>query len=50
MTPLAPEAEPIIVKEVLRLADRVIGDVFESFAPRIPVENPYYTPTTPGRR
>ncbi len=48
MTPLAPEAEPLIVKEILLLADRVIGDVFESFAPRLPVENPYYTPSIPG--
>ena len=32
---------------VLRLADRVIGDVFESFAPTLPVENKYYTPSIP---
>ena len=31
-SPLAPEAEPIILKELGRLADRVIGDVFESFS------------------
>jgi hypothetical protein len=28
-----PEAEEVLVAESLRLADRVIGDVFESFAP-----------------
>ncbi len=29
---LAPEAEPIILTELSRLADRVVGDVFESFS------------------
>lgn len=29
---LAPEAEPIILRELGRLADRVVGDVFESFS------------------
>jgi hypothetical protein len=29
---LAPEAEAIILKELGRLADRVVGDVFESFS------------------
>jgi hypothetical protein len=29
---LAPEAEPIILTELGRLADRVVGDVFESFS------------------
>jgi len=29
---LAPEAEPIILVELGRLADRVVGDVFESFS------------------
>lgn len=29
---LAPEAEPIILTELNRLADRVVGDVFESFS------------------
>jgi neutral ceramidase len=48
MTPLASEAEPIIVKQVLRLADRVIGDVFESFAPALPSDTRYYTPSIPG--
>ena len=48
MTPLAAGAEPIIVNQVTALADRVIGDIFESFAPRLPVENPYYTPSIPG--
>ena len=47
MTPLAPEAEPIIVKQLTALADRVIGDVFESFAPRLPVENKNYSPSLP---
>ena len=27
-----PEAEPIILTELSRLADRVVGDVFESFS------------------
>ncbi len=48
MTPLAAGAEPIILKQIQILADRVIGDVFESFAPRLPVDNKYYTPTIPG--
>jgi neutral ceramidase len=48
MTPLAGKAEPIIVKQVLRLADRVIGDVFESFAPALPSDTRYYTPSIPG--
>ncbi len=47
MTPLAPEAEPIIVKTLETLADRVIGDVFESFAPRLPVGRENYTPSIP---
>jgi hypothetical protein len=34
-----PEAEEILIAESLKLADRVIGDVFESFAP----------PKAPGR-
>jgi hypothetical protein len=34
-----PEAEEVLIAESLKLADRVIGDVFESFAP----------PTAPGR-
>ncbi len=29
---LAPEAEPIILSELSRLADQVVGDVFESFS------------------
>jgi neutral ceramidase len=29
---LAPEAEPLILEELGRLADRVVGDVFESFS------------------
>jgi neutral ceramidase len=47
MTPLAPDAEPIIVKHIEALADRVIGDVFESFAPTLPVGNKDYTPSIP---
>ena len=39
MTPLAAGVEPIIVNQVTALADRVIGDIFESFAPRLPVDN-----------
>tara|TARA_Y100001934_G_scaffold283338_1_gene402298 strand:- start:5816 stop:7162 length:1347 start_codon:yes stop_codon:yes gene_type:complete len=31
-SPLAPEAEPIVIRELGRLADQVIGDVFESFS------------------
>ena len=29
---LTPEAEPMILTELSRLADRVVGDVFESFS------------------
>jgi hypothetical protein len=47
MTPFAPEAEPLIVKQVEALADRVIGDVFESFAPTLPMENKDYAPSIP---
>jgi hypothetical protein len=36
---LAPEAEPIILRQLEMLADRVIGDVFESYAPKAPVES-----------
>jgi neutral ceramidase len=32
MSPLLPEAEAIILRELGRLADRVVGDVFESFS------------------
>jgi hypothetical protein len=45
MTELGPNVEPVIVKQVSQLADRVIGDVFESFAPRLPVDAKHYTPT-----
>ena len=31
-SPLAPEAEPLVLAALGRLADRVIGDVFESFS------------------
>jgi len=31
MSPLLPEAEPLIVEEISRLADRVLADVFQSF-------------------
>ena len=31
-SPLAPEAEPIVIRELGRLADKVIGDVFASFS------------------
>jgi neutral ceramidase len=31
-SPLAPEAQPIVLRELGRLADKVIGDVFESFS------------------
>lgn len=48
MTQLAPEVEPIIVKQLGMLADRVLGDVFESFAPTLPVEAKHYTPSIPG--
>ena len=47
MTPLAAESEPIIVKKSRLLADRVIGDVFEAFAPRFPLENKNYSPSIP---
>ena len=33
MSPLLPEAEPLILAELSRLADRVLLDVFESFRP-----------------
>jgi len=33
MSPLLPEAEPLIVAELGRLADKVLADVFESFKP-----------------
>ena len=33
MSPLLPEAEPVILAELGRLADRVLADVFESFKP-----------------
>jgi neutral ceramidase len=33
MSPLLPEAEPLIVAELGRLTDKVLADVFESFAP-----------------
>ena len=32
MSKLAPEAEPLILRELGKLADRVVGDVFESFS------------------
>jgi hypothetical protein len=32
MSKLKPEAEPIILKQLGMLADRVVGDVFESFS------------------
>ena len=32
MSKLKPEAEPIILKKLGALADRVVGDVFESFS------------------
>ncbi len=47
MTPLAPGVEPIIIKQVTALADRVIGDIFESFAPQLPTGNKNYTPSLP---
>ncbi len=31
-SPLSPSAEPVILRELGRLADKVIGDVFESFS------------------
>jgi len=31
-SPLAPEAQPVVIHELGRLADKVIGDVFESFS------------------
>ena len=33
MSPLLPEAEPLILDELGRLADKVLADVFESFKP-----------------
>ncbi len=33
-SPLLPEAEPLIVAEIGRLADKVLADVFQSFAPQ----------------
>jgi hypothetical protein len=33
MSPLLPEAEPLILAELGRLADKVLADVFESFKP-----------------
>ncbi len=33
MSPLLPEAEPLILAEIGRLADKVLADVFESFKP-----------------
>lgn len=33
MSPLLPEAEPLIVEELGRLTDKVLADVFESFKP-----------------
>jgi len=47
MTELAAGAEPIIVKQLGMLADRVLGDVFESFAPTLPVKSKHYTPSIP---
>lgn len=32
MSKLAPEAEAVILRELGKLADRVVGDVFESFS------------------
>lgn len=33
MSPLLPEAEPLILEELGRLSDKVLADVFESFKP-----------------
>lgn len=33
MSPLLPEAEPLILEELGRLSDKVLADVFESFRP-----------------
>lgn len=33
MSPLLPEAEPLILAELARLSDKVLADVFESFRP-----------------
>ncbi|WP_010583708.1 hypothetical protein [Schlesneria paludicola] len=33
LSPLLPEAEPLILEELGRLADKVLADVFESFRP-----------------
>jgi hypothetical protein len=35
MSPLAPEAEPLILEELGRLADKALADVFESFRPAV---------------
>jgi hypothetical protein len=35
-SPLLPDAEPLIVRGLDRLADRVVGDVFESFSKHPP--------------
>ena len=37
----------LIAESLEKLADRVIGDVFESFAPRLPVDRKNYTPSIP---
>ena len=34
MSPLAPEAEPLIIEELSRLADLALADVFASFSRR----------------
>ena len=48
MTPAGAGGRAEIIAESLRcLADRVIGDVFESFAPRLPVDRKNYTPSIP---
>jgi len=33
LSPLLPEAEPLILEELSRLSDKVLADVFESFKP-----------------
>jgi hypothetical protein len=45
-TPLAPEAEAVILKELETLADRVIGDTFEAFIPAFEKDE-YNTPSIP---
>jgi hypothetical protein len=45
-TPLTAEAEPIILKELEALADRVIGDIFEAFIPAFEKDE-FYTPSIP---